>query len=104
MPGVVEFLIADLDHPRSMRSCVRGADESIHSITGTSEGTFQNVAERRLGQLKAAVDYTDIEKILTRGFHEFLEGLQIKLIRAGDAIDETFFDGTSTAQQVLKAA
>ena len=95
--GMVEFgqtaafLILDPEFPRSVRNCVRRADESLHAITGTPLGAFQNSAERHLGQLAAELDYTDMEEVILSGLHEFLDGLQIKLNRVGDAIFDSFF-------------
>ncbi len=85
------FLILDPEFPRSVRNCVRRANESLHAITGTPLGTFQNPAERHLGQLVAELDYTDMEEVILRGLHEFLDGLQIKLDQVGDAIFDSFF-------------
>ena len=61
------FLILDPEFPRSVRNCVRRASESLHAITGTPLGTFQNPAERHLGQLVAELDYTDMEEVILRG-------------------------------------
>ena len=85
------FLILDPEFPRSVRNCVRRARESLHAITGTPLGTFRNPAERYLGQLVAELDYTDMEEVILRGLHEFLDGLQIKLDQVGDAIFDSFF-------------
>ena len=85
------FLILDPEFPRSVRNCVRRARESLRAITGTPLGTFQNPAERHLGQLVAELDYTDMEEVILRGLHEFLDGLQIKLDQVGNAIFDSFF-------------
>ena len=89
------FLILDPEFPRSVRSCVRRVSESLHAITGTPLGAFQNSAERHLGQLVAELDYTDMEEVILQGLHEFLDGLQIKLNQVGDAIIDSFFSPTA---------
>ena len=86
-----EFLILDSEFPRSVRNCVRRADESMHTVTGTRPGTFQNQAERRLGRLVAELDYTVMSEIILQGLHEFLDDLQVKLNEVGDAIHQSFF-------------
>ncbi len=99
--GMVQFghtagcLILDPEFPRSVRSCVRRVSESLHAITGTPLGAFQNSAERHLGQLVAELDYTDMEEVILQGLHEFLDGLQIKLNQVGDAIIDSFFSPTA---------
>ena len=86
-----EFLILDPDFPRSVRNCLRRADESLHAITGTASGTFKNQAERRLGRLAAELDYTAIDEVIIHGLHEFLDTLQVKLNGVGAALQDTFF-------------
>ena len=96
---VAEFLILDAEFPRALRFCLRGAEDSLHAITGTEPGTFRNQAERRLGQLRSELDYAQISDIIEQGLHEFIDGFQNKLNLAGDAIHETFF-----AQRALTGA
>ncbi len=43
-------------------------------------------------QVHAAVHNSgDMEEVILRGLHEFLDGLQIKLDQVGDAIFDSFF-------------
>lgn len=92
---VVEFLMLDRDFPRSFRFCLIGAEESVHLITGTAAGTFQNLAEQRLGRLRSELDYTDTQDIVERGLHEFIDGLQVNLNGIGNAVAEAFFRPSS---------
>ncbi len=88
---IAQFLLLDRQFPRSVLYCVTKAAESLHAITGTPSGQFQNSAERRLGQLVSELDYTDIGEVVGQGLHEFLDDLQTKLNHVGDSIFETFF-------------
>lgn len=88
---VVEFLLLDLEFPRAVQYCLNRAEESLHFISGTPTGTFGNLAEQRLGQLRSEVAYLRAKEILTRGLHEFLDEFQTKLNKVGEAIIETFF-------------
>lgn len=85
------FLILDPEFPRSVRTCLRQADESLRAITGSSPGTFRNQAERRLGRLVAELDYTVIDEVLIKGLHEFLDTVQQKLNHVGEALQDSFF-------------
>src|SRR5215475_7541773 len=75
---VAEFLILDAEFPRALRYCVRGAEESLHAITGTAPATYRNQAERRLGQLRSELDYAQITDIIDQGLHEFIDSFQKK--------------------------
>ncbi len=88
---VADFLILDTDFPRSMRFCLREAEESLHAITGGMPTTYRNQPERRLGQLRSELDYAQINDIIDRGLHEFIDSFQVKLNEVGEAIQTTFF-------------
>ena len=102
-----DFLILDSEFPRSVRNCLRRADESLHAITGTPPGTFRNLAERRLGRLASRLDYTAVDEVIITGLHEFLDELQVGLNGVGDALQSSFFapqiaSGTSSVGTNLK--
>jgi uncharacterized alpha-E superfamily protein len=85
-PGnVVDFLIFDREFPRAVLHCLTRA------ISGTHTGSFCNPAERRLGQLRAELAYTQAEEVIAGGMHEFVDGLQTRLNRVGEAIYDCFF-------------
>ena len=88
---VVEFLVLNRQFPRAVRYCLVAAEESLHAITGSTSGTFSNDAERRLGRLRAELDYSDIDEILESGLHTYLDSLQTKLNAVDDAVFSTFF-------------
>jgi uncharacterized alpha-E superfamily protein len=88
---IVRFLLLDREFPRSVQYCLIAADESLHAISGTTSGTFCNLPEQRLGQLRSEVAFTDAAGILQRGVHEYLDDLQTRLNALGGAIQETFF-------------
>jgi uncharacterized alpha-E superfamily protein len=88
---VADFLILDREFPRAMHYCVVKTEESLHAISGAPLGTFQNLAEQRLGRLRSELDYAQIQEIIHGGLHEFLDAFQAKLNHVGAAIFSTFF-------------
>jgi uncharacterized alpha-E superfamily protein len=88
---IVDFLLLDRQFPRAVHHCLMKAEESLHNISGTAVGTFSNVAEQRLGQLRSELAYARVEDITKAGLHEFLDALQTTLNRVGDGIYDTFF-------------
>jgi uncharacterized alpha-E superfamily protein len=89
--NVVQFLLLDTEFPRAVLFCLLHAERSLHSISGTLPGSFRNLAERSLGVVRSELAYAQVYDIITRGLHEFLDGLQTKLNGVGDAITQTFF-------------
>ncbi len=88
---VADFLILDREFPRAVHSCLIEAEKSLHTVTGSAPGTFQNPAEQELGRLSAELNYARIDEIIAKGLHEFLDSLQTRLNRVDDAIFDTFF-------------
>ena len=89
---IVEFLILDPFFPRTVCFCIRGANDSLHQITGSNAETYQNEPERLLGQLHSELIYSDVDTIINQGLHELIDRLQIRLNETGAAIHETFFE------------
>jgi uncharacterized alpha-E superfamily protein len=88
---VVKFLVLDKEFPRAVLHCLTRANESLHAISGTAVGSFSNLAEQRLGQLRAELAYTQAEEVIAGGLHEFIDDFQRRLNFVGDAVFESFF-------------
>jgi len=88
---VVEYLLLDRRFPRTVRYCLGKAERSLHAITGASMGTWTNGAERELGRLNAELSYADTKEILSRGLHEYIDDLQLRLNYVSQSVNDTFF-------------
>jgi uncharacterized alpha-E superfamily protein len=88
---IVEFLVLDREFPRAIHYCAISAEESLRAISGTPRGMFRNRAEQQLGRIVADLNYIQVREIISRGLHEFLDDLQIRFNRAGEAIHGAFF-------------
>lgn len=88
---IAKFLILEREFPRSIQFCLVQAEQSLHQISGTSPGAWENGAERTLGKLRAELDYIMIEEIIQNGLHEFLDHLQNELNQVGEQVFKTFF-------------
>jgi uncharacterized alpha-E superfamily protein len=88
---VVDFLVLDREFPRAILFCLLCAEESLLAISGTPMGLFRNEAEKRLSSLRSSLAYSNVDDIITRGLHEFLDDLQTGINRAGEGIFNTFF-------------
>ena len=61
-------------------------------MNGSNPGQQNNLAEKLLGRLKADLEYTDIEDVISEGMHEYLDRLQTRLNQVDMAIGTTFFN------------
>jgi uncharacterized alpha-E superfamily protein len=98
---IVDFLVLDREFPRAIRHCLRGADESLHAITGTPMGSCNYPSERALAPLRAELDYTSVGTIIDQGLHEYLDGLQARMNTIDDDLTLDFFAGKPTAQIIM---
>lgn len=88
---VVAFLMLNQEFPRAIGYCINKTNESIHSITGTPENSFNYSTEKFLGQLTAELQYKDVNEIITYGLHEYIDEFQAKLNHIGNNIHQNFF-------------
>ncbi len=88
---IAEFLLLDREFPRAVLHGLNRAEESLRAITGSREGTFQNVPEQLLGQLRSDLSYARIDEIIAAGLHEFLDRCQWRMNGIGDAVYDAFF-------------
>lgn len=87
---VADFLILHDEFPRSIRYCVDELDQALHRISGCESAHFSNEVERLSGLLRSHLDYTTIDVIFREGLHEFLDGMQLRLIEIADALLTTY--------------
>ena len=89
-PSIAEFLILDKEFPRSMLACLIRAEQSLQALSGIDVG-FTNSAQKQIGLLKSQLEYADINDIIEKGMHEYLDDFQQKLNKASTAIYDSFF-------------
>jgi uncharacterized alpha-E superfamily protein len=88
---IVDFLVLDRNFPRAIHHCIHSADECLHAITGTPMGYFQYRSEQLMGSLRAELDFTSVDRIISDGLHEYLDDLQVKMNAIGDNLLLDFF-------------
>lgn len=87
---VVDFLLLNLQFPASVRHCVERVEGCLQRISGTPREEPNNEAERLIGRLRADLRYLEAEEIVAGGLHEFLSGVERRVVALGDAISRTY--------------
>ena len=87
--GVAKFLILDGHFPRSIKFCLKWADDSLSQISGFS-GQDPITSKRALGRLRAELEYTTLDEVFQQGLHQFLDNFQLKLNQVGDFVYTDF--------------
>jgi uncharacterized alpha-E superfamily protein len=89
---IVEFLVINPDFPRSVRWCIRRANESLHAITGTPSGSAEYTSEKRLMPLRAELESVTVDEIMQTGLHQYLDALQLKMNAIDDGLRSDFIE------------
>jgi uncharacterized alpha-E superfamily protein len=87
---VAQFLILDPRFPASVRHSVGRVEGCLRRISGNRDLAPVNEAEREAGRLYNDLNYMSAEDIVASGLHEFLEGVQERCNRVGNAIFRTY--------------
>ena len=88
---IVEFLLFSRRFPRSIFACLLGVDASLRALSPPGDAERLNRAQRKLGQLRSQLEYSDVDEIMAAGVHEYLDRLQADLNDLSTALFETFF-------------
>lgn len=87
---VAEFIILHDSFPRSVRFCVDGVDAALHRISGCDRTHFCSDAERLSGKLLSDLNYARIADIFKIGLHQYLDGIQLRLIEISSAMHSKY--------------
>ena len=88
---IVDFLVLNMEFPRSIHYSLVECERSLHAISGTSPDTFTSKAEKTIGRLRSDLDYTDINDIFHNKLHDYINDYLCRLNEAGSSIYETYF-------------
>jgi uncharacterized alpha-E superfamily protein len=88
---VAGFLLFDPGFPRSVAVCVREMADLFRGLTSLPDLSGAPVRMGALEALRRSSGATDVNRVLTTGLHEFLDQLQLQLIRLTNDLGSTFF-------------
>ncbi|MEM1407524.1 MAG: alpha-E domain-containing protein [Bacteroidota bacterium] len=90
-PGsIVNYLVLNRYFPRSILFCLINVESCLHQISGSGPG-YSNQAEKAIGNLRADIEFADINDIFKIGLHEYLDELQLRLNSISDHIYDQYF-------------
>jgi len=89
--AVAGFLLFHAQFPRSVSSCIRQVDMRLSELRSNYRLRRGSRALEELDELCAVLDDTTIDDVITKGLHEFVDWVQIKLIRTHSELGAAFF-------------
>ncbi|TWT82259.1 hypothetical protein CA13_37210 [Planctomycetes bacterium CA13] len=93
---VVEFFLFHRTFPRSILSCVAGADWSLYEISESSHETVPREARQKIAALKHRLSRTNVKEVLAGGMHQFIDLLQGELNEIGNLLNHDYFNQPSS--------
>jgi len=99
--AIIEYLLLDIQNPRSLLHCIDVADREIRDLNGTPLGMYTNDAERRSGQLLSELRYLSVEEVIRKGLHESLDDLQISMNQLHASLSERYFNPDAINERML---
>lgn len=87
---VVNLLLLNKYFPRSVFYCLSEAEICLNKISGNGDGRI-NSAQRKIGALRSKLEFDDVNEIMSKGLHEYLDDLQLKINNVSNSINENFF-------------
>lgn len=89
--SVAGFLLFHSQFPRSVRACVREIDSLLTKLRSSYNLRRGSGAMEELDELCAVLDDKKIEDLIELGLHEFIDWIQVKLIRTHSELGTAFF-------------
>lgn len=90
--SVVEYLVLNPYFPRSILFCMANAEDCLRAISESKgKGGFSNLVEKNIGNIRADLEFADVNEVINYGLHEYLDSLQVKLNQLSTDIYEQYF-------------
>jgi len=86
---VAEFLILNREFPRSVNSCLLRVEDSLRRMLGPK--AEESEAYQRVTLMCGELSRMTIYDIIKKGLHEFLDGIQARIIDINNSIFADFF-------------
>ncbi|KAA5544679.1 alpha-E domain-containing protein [Roseiconus nitratireducens] len=88
---IVAFFLFHRSFPRSIYSCIAGAEWSLRQIEKESGSDYTGHAQRSTNALRHRLKNTNVKEVIAGGMHQFIDRLQVELNEIGDALGQDYF-------------
>lgn len=94
---IVSFFMFHRTFPRSIYSCITGADSSLSEIERTSDSQYPGQAKQRIAALRHRLENTNVKEVIAGGMHQFIDRLQVEINAVGESLGQDYFYATQSA-------
>lgn len=89
--SVAGFLVLDEQFPRSLIHCLSRSESALQRIIGEDPAPSHQDVLRRLGRLRAELEFADIGEIIAGGLHDYLDQFQQRLNEVDEVMNGSLF-------------
>ena len=94
---IVAFFLFHRTFPRSIYSCIAGADWSLREIEKESGSELAGQAKQRITALRHRLKNTNVKEVIAGGMHQFIDRLQHEINAIGKSLGQDYFYASQTA-------
>ncbi len=94
---IVAFFLFHRSFPRSIYSCIAGADWSLREIERISGGDVSGNAKQQIAALRHRLKNTNVKEVIAGGMHQFIDRLQVEINAIGESLGQDYFYVNQTA-------
>lgn len=89
---IAEFLLLTPEFPHSVHFAVNAIRTALHAIAETTGTPKNSLINRRVGRLKAMLDYDEIDEVLNSDFRTYLDNIQQQCAQIHNIIYQTYIN------------
>jgi uncharacterized alpha-E superfamily protein len=101
---VAGFLLFHSRFPRSVRACVHDISARLTQLRSTYRLIGGAGALEELDELHSVLDDITIDEVISNGMHEFIDWIQLKLIRIHGELGMAYFGYPAPADAAAQSA
>ncbi|MFT6302291.1 MAG: putative alpha-E superfamily protein [Granulosicoccus sp.] len=97
-PDVLDFVLKNLDHPKSFRFCIQRLESFIQRLP------YRPKLQHQVKRLLEEVDAADVHQLAQdqSELHQFIDSLQVSLAVIGNEFDAQFFPSQEQTQEQIQ--
>ncbi|MEQ8356774.1 MAG: alpha-E domain-containing protein [Kiloniellaceae bacterium] len=85
------FLLFHSRFPRSVRACIRDISDRMNQLRSSHRLSGGSKAQEELDELCSVLDDVEIDQVIDKGMHEFIDWIQLKLSRIHGELGAAYF-------------
>ena len=95
---VASFLLFSSRFPRSVRACVQDVSNRLSHLRSSYNLSAGSRALEELDELRSVLDDITITQVIDKGMHQFVDWVQLKLIRIHGELGSAYFGYPAVAE------